>query len=117
MEKYKHQIIAETNSTEFLIFLKKPSKGLRLGFLCLMISIMLFPLDVWASKGKSFFDQSGPLHTRLTGSIFFEYQTFENYPGPGGWTDFPASPNRWNIQVSMTNEDSEDFEIIPIFLF
>jgi len=53
----------------------------------------------------------------LTASIAFEYQTYKNYPGVGGWTDFPLSPNKWNIQMQMTNEDSRVFDIIPIFLF
>ncbi len=74
-------------------------------------------LDAHDQKGKSFFDHSAPIHTGLTASISFEYQTFKNYPGVGGWTDFPLSPNRWNIQVHMTNEDSGVLEIIPIFLF
>ena len=68
-------------------------------------------------KGKNIFDHSAPIHTGLTASISFEYQTFKNYPGPGGWTDFPSSPNRWKIQMHMTNEDSGVLEIIPIFLF
>ena len=74
-------------------------------------------MDDHDQKGKSFVDHSVPIHTGLTASISFEYQTFKNYPGPGGWTDFPSSPNRWNIQVHMTNEDSGVLEIIPIFLF
>ncbi len=52
----------------------------------------------------------------LTTSIAFEYQTYKNYPGMGGWTDFPLSPNQWTIRMHMTNEDSGAFDIIPIFL-
>ena len=74
-------------------------------------------MDAHDQKGKRLFDHSAPIHTGLTASISFEYQTFKNYPGVGGWTDFPLSPNRWNIQVHMTNEDSGALEIIPIFLF
>ena len=66
--------------------------------------------DFWKTEEFS-------LHIGLTASIAFEYQTYKNYPGVGGWTDFPLSPNRWNIRMHMTNEDSGSFEIIPIFLF
>ncbi len=65
-----------------------------------------------ASKAAEFF-----LHIGLTASMTFEYQTYENYPGPGGWTDFPLNPNKWKSQLHMTNEDAGVFEIIPIFLF
>ena len=118
METCKDQIFPVTNATKILVLLGKPSKGLRIGFLWLMISVTLFSLEGWANDGKSIFNHSAPIHTGLTASISFEYQTFKNYPGPGGgWTDFPLSPNRWNIQVHMTNEDSEVVEIIPLFLF
>jgi len=53
----------------------------------------------------------------LATSIVFEYQTYKNYPGVGGWTDFPFSPNKWKIRMHMTNEDSGVFDVIPIFLF
>jgi hypothetical protein len=53
----------------------------------------------------------------LTTSIAFEYQTYKNYPGVGGWTDFPLSPNNWKIRMHMTNEDLGVFDVIPIFLF
>lgn len=59
----------------------------------------------------------GNYELALTMSIGFEYQTYKNYPGVGGWTDFPLSPNKWKIRMHMTNEDSGVFEIIPIFLF
>jgi hypothetical protein len=117
MKMCKDPIFAVTNATKILFLLREPAKGLRIGFLGLMISVMLFSLEGWASEGKSFFDHSAPIHTGLTASIAFEYQTYKNYPGVGGWTDFPLSPNRWNIHVHMTNEDSGVFEIIPIFLF
>ncbi len=53
----------------------------------------------------------------LTTSIGFAYQTSKNYPGVGGWTDFPFSPNQWTIRMQMTNENSGIVEVIPIFLF
>ena len=59
----------------------------------------------------------GNHESALAASITFEYQTYKNYPGVGGWTDFPLSPNTWNIHMQITNEDSEVFDIIPIFLF
>ena len=117
MKTCKDQIFAVTNAAQIRFLLGEPSKGLRIGFLWLMISVTLFPLEGWASEGKSVVDHSAPIPIELTASISFEYQTFKNYPGPGGWTDFPSSPNSWNIQVHMTNEDSGVFEIIPIFLF
>jgi len=118
MKTCKDQIFPVTNPTKILFLVGEPSKGLRIAFLWLLISVTLFSLEGWANDGKSFFDHSAPIHTGLTASISFEYQTFKNYPGPGGgWTDFPLSPNRWNIQVHMTNEDSEVVEIIPLFLF
>jgi len=117
MKTCKDQIIAVPNATKILFLLGKPPNGFRIGFLWLLISVTLFSLEGWASEGKSFLDHSAPIHTGVTASISFEYQTFKNYPGVGGWTDFPLSPNRWNIQVHLTNEDSGVFEIIPIFLF
>jgi hypothetical protein len=117
MKTCKDKIFAVTNATKILFLMGEPSKGLRIGFLWLLISLTLFSLEGWAGKGESLFDHSAPIHTGLTASIFFEYQTYKNYPGPGGWTDFPLSPNRWKIQMHMTNEDSGVFEIIPIFLF
>ncbi len=117
MKMCKDQVFVVTNVRKKLFLLGEPSKVLRIGFLWLMISVTVFSLEGWASEGKSVGDHSAPIHTRLTASISFEYQTFKNYPGVGGWTDFPLSPNRWNIQVHMTNGDSGVFEIIPIFLF
>jgi hypothetical protein len=118
MKTCKDQIFPDTHATKILVVLGEPSKGLRIGFLWLMISAMLFSLEGWAGNGKNLLDHSAPIHTGLTASMSFEYQTFKNYPGPGGgWTDFPLSPNRWNIQMHMTNEDSGMIEIIPLFLF
>lgn len=75
-------------------------------------------MDAHDQKRKSDFDDSAPIHTGLTALISFEYQTFKNYPGPGGgWTDFPLSPNKWKVQMHITNKDSEAWEIIPLFLF
>ena len=70
------------------------------------------PKSTEASKAAEF-----SLPIGLTASMTFEYQTYENYPGPGGWTDFPLSPNKWKSQLHMTNEDAGVFAIIPIFLF
>ena len=117
MRIYKDQNFAITNATKRLFLLRGLSKGFCIGLLCLMISMPLFSLEGWASKEKTDLDHSAPIFSGLTASISFEYQAYTNYPGVGGWTDFPSSPNKWNIQMHMTNEESGVYEIIPIFLF
>ena len=117
MRMYKNQIFANTNATKRLCLLRGLSKGSCIGLLCLMISMTLFSIEGWASEEKTYLDHSTRIYPGLTASISFEYQTSKNYPGVGGWTDFPSSPNKWNIQMHMKNEESGVYEIIPIFLF
>ena len=117
MRMYKDQIFAMTNTTKRLLLLRGLSKGVCIGFLCLMISMTLFSLEGWASQEKTYLEHSAPMDSVITASISFEYQTYTNFPGVGGWTDFPSSPNKWNIQMQMANEESGEYEIIPIFLF
>ncbi len=117
MRMYNNPILANTNVIKRLCLLRGLSKGVVIGLLCLMISMPLFSLEGWASTEKSNLDHSAAINPALTASISFEYQTYKNYPGVGGWTDYPASPNMWNIHMQLTNEESGTYEIIPIFLF
>ena len=118
MRMYKDKNFASTSVTKRLFLLRGLSKGVGIGLLCVMLSITVLSLEGWAGKEKTYLDHSAPINSELTASISFEYQTYTNYPGAGGgWTDFPSSPNKWDIQMHMTNEESGVYTVIPIFLF